>query len=47
MIHAQEKLLFLVQEYIDKYCDNIINDLDYVNSTINFIIWKLTKKRYL
>ena len=44
MIHAQEKLVLLVQEYIDKYCDHIIDDVDYVTSTINFIIWKLSKK---
>ena len=43
-IHAQENLVYLLQEYVDKYCDELICDEKYVESTINFIILKLHAK---
>jgi len=43
-IHAQENLVFLLQEYIDKYCDDIIDDLEYIDSTKDFILLKLSKR---
>jgi hypothetical protein len=45
-IHAQEKLVYLIQQYVNIYCDNHINDKDYVIKTIEFILIKM-KKTYI
>jgi len=40
-IHAQERLVYNLQKYINIYCDDFICDNDYINLTIQFILAKL------
>tara|TARA_B110000037_G_scaffold134203_1_gene152131 strand:+ start:2524 stop:3408 length:885 start_codon:yes stop_codon:yes gene_type:complete len=43
-IHAQEKLVYLIQPYINTYCDNSIYDKDRVIKTIEFVLIKMNDK---